>query len=71
MLSSQCNHVLSGLTGKQLDNEGADCQRIDLMVSLGLLGKEEVGLAGEQPMEVCPAKVFLVPNVFLPPLPGS
>lgn len=58
-------------SGKWLDNEGADCQRIDLMVSLGLLGKEEVGLAGEQPMGACLAKVFLVPNVFLPPLPGS
>lgn len=40
------------------------------MVSLGL-GNEAVGLAGEQTMEVCLAKVFLIPNLLLPLLSGS
>lgn len=68
--SSQCSHVLRWAFREWLDNEGADYQWIDLMVPLGL-GKEVVGLAGEQTMEVCPAKVFLIPNLFMPLLPGS
>lgn len=63
-LSSQCSHVLRWTFREWLDNEGADYQWIDLMVSLGL-GKEAVGLAGEQTMEVRPAKVFLIPNLFM------
>lgn len=69
-LSSQCSHVLRWTFREWLDNEGADYQWIDLMVPLGL-GKEAVGLAGEQTMEVCPTKVFLIPNLFMPLLPGS